>query len=138
MRAVQISEFGGPEVLELVELPDPVPAAGEVLVEVARAGMNFADTHKRDNVYIRKSAAAELPLIPGNEISGRVAGFWIPHLLARPELLAEGISELLGAVACGELEVVIGGVHPLSDVARLQIALAERRTHGKLLLDPSA
>ncbi len=70
--------------------------------------------------------------------SRAVAGFWIPHLLARPELLAEGISELLGAVACGEFEVVIGGVHPLSDVARLQTELAERRTHGKLLLDPSA
>lgn len=322
MRAVQISEFGGPEVLELVELPDPVPAAGEVLVEIVRAGMNFADTHKRDNVYLRRSGADALPLIPGNEISGRVAtdgrrvaailpsgaggyaervavpeaalvpvadgvsddqaaailvtgltawgllrvsarlqpgetvvvegaaggtgslcvqlakrygarvialasspqkrelatrlgadatadsraepeamtaallaanggepvdvilqmsggtafdaqlealapfgrmvafgiasrepnevrtsrlmrtsravaGFWIPHLLARPELLAEGVSELLGAVACGELEVVIGGVHPMSDVARLQIELAERRTHGKLLLDPS-
>lgn len=322
MRAVQIREFGGPEVLELVELPDPAPAVGEIVVEVARAGMNFADTHKRHNVYIQKSAEEQLPLIPGNEISGRtpdgrrvaailpggaggyaervavpeealvpvpdavsddqaaailiqgltawgmlrvsakleagetivvegaaggtgslcvqlakrmgarvvalassaekrelaerlgadasadsraepeamtaalleanggepvdvvlqmsggstfdaqmdalapfgrmiafgiasrepnevrtsrlmrtsraVVGFWIPHLLARPDLLDEGISELLGAVASGELEVVIGGVHPMSDVARLQTELAERRTHGKLLLDPSA
>ncbi len=68
MRAVQITEFGGPEVLEIVELPDPVPAADEVLVEVARAGMNFADTHQRHNDYLAK---AELPLIPGVEISGR-------------------------------------------------------------------
>ena len=68
MRAVQINEFGGPEVLELVELPDPEPAEGEVLVEVARAGMNFADTHQRHNQYLAK---AELPLIPGVEISGR-------------------------------------------------------------------
>lgn len=322
MRAVQISAFGGPEVLELVEIPAPEPGPGEVLVAVARAGMNFADAHKRHNVYLQRSEADALPLIPGNEISGRtadgrrvaailpggtggyathvavpedalvpipddvnddqaaailvtgltawgllrvsarleagetvvvegaaggtgslcvqlakkigarvialassvekrelarrlgadatadsradpaamtaalleandgepvdvilqmsggatfdaqlealapfgrmvafgiasrepnevrtsrlmrssrtVAGFWIPHLLARGDLLAEGISELLGAVASRELEVVIGGVHPMSDVARLQTELAERRTHGKLLLDPSA
>ncbi|MBK5118249.1 MAG: NADPH:quinone oxidoreductase family protein, partial [Thermoleophilia bacterium] len=71
MRAVQITEFGGPEVLEVVELPDPVPAADEVLVEVARAGMNFADTHQRHNDYLAK---AELPLIPGAEVSGRTGG----------------------------------------------------------------
>ena len=68
MRAVQIQEFGGPEVLEVVELPDPEPAEGEVVVEVARAGMNFADTHQRENDYLAK---AELPLIPGQEVSGR-------------------------------------------------------------------
>jgi NADPH2:quinone reductase len=67
MRAVQIKRFGGPEVLEVVELPDPVPREGEVIVEVARAGMNFADTHQRHNDYLAK---AELPLTPGGEISG--------------------------------------------------------------------
>ena len=69
--------------------------------------------------------------------SQSIAGFWIPHLLERPDLLAEGIGELLGAVASEELEVVIGGVHPMSDVAQAQTELAERRTHGKLLIDPS-
>jgi NADPH2:quinone reductase len=315
MRAVQISEFGGPEVLELVELPDPVPRSGEIVVEVARAGVNFADTHQRHNHYLAK---AELPFIPGAEISGRtidgrrvaavltgggyaervavpggeliaipdevsdeqaaavllqgltawallsvsaavqpgetvvvegaaggtgtlavqlakrigakviglastaekrelaaqlgadatadsraadagatlleandgepvdvilqisggtafeqqmealapfgrmvafgiatrepnvirsqtlmrtsraVVGFWIVHLLQRRDLLKRGIAEVLGAVASGELQVVIGGVYPLSDVAQAQVELAERRTHGKLLLDPSA
>lgn len=315
MRAIQISEFGGPEVLELVELPDPEAAEGEVVVEVARAGMNFADTHQRHNDYLAK---AELPLIPGAEVAGRtpdgrrvaamltnggyaqkvavpgaslvpipdgvsddqaaaillqgltawalleisarvregetvvveaaaggtgslavqlakrrgarviglastpekrrlverlgadeavdsrserigealveanrgepvdvvlqmsggeafdrqldvlapfgrmvtfgiagrepntiktqrlmrtsraVVGFWIVHLLQRPDLVERGISELLGAVASGELEVVIGGVYAMSDVAQAQIDLAERRTQGKLLLDPSA
>jgi NADPH2:quinone reductase len=47
MRAIQQQEFGGPEVLELVELPTPVPGDGEVLFRVSRAGMNFADTHQR-------------------------------------------------------------------------------------------
>ncbi len=315
MRAVQIQQFGGPEVLEVVELPDPVPGDGEVVVEVARAGMNFADTHQRQNQYLAK---AELPLTPGGEIAGvtpdgrrvaamlehggyaekvvvpeaalvpvpegvsddqaaaillqgltawallrisarvekgesvvveaaaggtgtlavqlaksmgarviglastaekrelverlgadltvdsrsdeigaellkanggrevdvvlqmsggeqfdrqldvlapfgrmvsfgiasrepnviktqqlmrtsrSVVGFWIVHLLRRPDLLKRGISELLGAVASGELEVVIGGIFPMSDVAQTHIELQERRTHGKLLLDPSA
>ena len=67
MRAVQQREFGGPEVLELVELPAPVAGPGEVLIEVARAGVNFADTHQRRNEYL---AAAELPLVPGSEVAG--------------------------------------------------------------------
>ena len=70
MRAVQIQEFGGPEVLEVVELPDPEPADGEVVVAVERAGMNFADTHQRENDYLAK---ARLPLIPGGEVAGRTA-----------------------------------------------------------------
>jgi NADPH2:quinone reductase len=70
--------------------------------------------------------------------SRSVVGFWIVHLLRRPDLLKRGISELLGAVASGELEVVIGAIFPMSDVAQAQIELQERRTHGKLLLDPSA
>lgn len=316
MRAVQIKEFGGPEVLEVVELPDPEPAEGEVLVEVSRAGMNFADTHQRENDYLAK---AELPLIPGGEISGRtpdgrrvaamlmnggyaekvavpgralvpipddvsddqaagvllqgltawtllrisgrvqpgesvvvqaagggtgtlavqlakrlgagrvialastpekralaerlgahasvdsrsedlakeilaanggsqvdvvlemsggdafdaclsvlapfgrlvtfgiasrqpnevrtqrlmrasraVVGFWLVHLLQRPDLLEKGISELLAAVASGKLEVVISDTYGLSEVGRAHQALQGRSTQGKLLLDPSA
>ena len=316
MRAVQIQEFGGPDVLEIVDLPDPEPREGEVIVEVARAGMNFADTHQRENDYLAK---AELPLIPGGEVSGRtpdgrrvaamllnggyaervavpraalvpvpdevsdeqaagvllqgltawtllrvsgrlqagesvvvqaagggtgtlavqlakrigagrviglastpekrklvkrlgadaavdsrseslaedileakggkqvdvvlemaggdafdaclsalapfgrlvtfgiasrepnqvmsqklmrtsraVVGFWLVHLLQRPDLLERGISELFEEVAAGKLEVVIGGVYPLTDVARAHEELQGRGTQGKLLLDPAA
>jgi NADPH:quinone reductase len=67
MRAIQQREFGGPEVLELVELPIPAPADGEVLIEVSRAGLNFADTHQRTNSYLAK---ATLPLVPGAEVAG--------------------------------------------------------------------
>jgi NADPH2:quinone reductase len=67
MRAIQMTEFGGPEVLKLVDLPQPVPADGEVLIEVSRAGLNFADTHTRTNSYVQK---ATLPLIPGGEVAG--------------------------------------------------------------------
>ncbi len=315
MRAVQIKEFGGPEVLEVVDLPDPEPGPDEVVVEVTRAGMNFADTHQRENDYLAK---AELPLIPGGEIAGRTAdgrrvaamlanggyaekvlvdraalvpipdevsddqaagvllqgltawallrisarldrgesvvvqaagggtgtlavqlakrygagrvialastaekrdlatrlgadaavdsrsddlaaaireanggeqvdvvlemaggaafdaclsalapfgrlvsfgiasrqpnevmtqklmrtsravvGFWLVHLFRRPDLLEQGITELLEAVGSGKLEVVIGATYGLSDVADAHRALQGRETQGKLLLDPS-
>ncbi len=45
MRAVEMTEFGGPEVLDVVDLPDPVPADGQQLYEVSSSGVNFADTH---------------------------------------------------------------------------------------------
>jgi NADPH2:quinone reductase len=67
MRAIQLQEFGGPEVLQLVELPTPAPGDGEVLIEVHRAGLNFADTHQRTNSYLAK---ATLPLVPGSEVAG--------------------------------------------------------------------
>ncbi|MEA2149620.1 MAG: NADPH:quinone reductase [Solirubrobacteraceae bacterium] len=67
MRAIQMSEYGGPEVLQLVELPVPAPSAGEVLIRVSRAGLNFADTHRRTNTYLAKD---ELPLVPGTEVAG--------------------------------------------------------------------
>ncbi len=314
MKSIQIKEFGGPDVLEYVELDDPSAAEGEVLVEVARSGVNFADTHATRNDYL---AEQELPLTPGAEISGRtsdgrrvaallgtggyaqkvavpeallipvpdevdddqaagvllqgltamalvrrcarieagetivveaaaggtgtiavqlakragakviglasseekrtlveslgadacvdsraedlgaaireangggrvdavlhmsggdsfdaemgvlaplgrmvvfgiasreqrevstaallrgsksVIGFWLVHLLARRELAAPMIGELLSAVASGDLDVTIGGVYPLSEAARAHEDLIARRTTGKLLLDPS-
>jgi NADPH2:quinone reductase len=67
MRAIQMTEFGGPEVLKLAELPVPEPGPGEVLIRVSRAGLNFADTHTRTNSYVQK---ATLPLVPGGEVAG--------------------------------------------------------------------
>jgi NADPH:quinone reductase len=315
MRAIQIEEFGGPEAMRLADVPDPQPAEGEVAVEVARAGINFADTHVTRNDYLAKH---QLPLIPGGEIAGRtpdgrrvaallasggyaqkvavneavlvpvpdevsddqaaalllqgltarsllrvsarleegesvvvqaaaggtgslavqlakqmgagrviglasseekrelarrlgadvavdsraddletaileandgqpvdvvlemtggesfeaglralapfgrlvtyglasrepvevrnvdlmrtsrsVVGFWLMHLFGRPQELREGIAELLEAVAARKLEVVIGDVYPLSEARRAHEDIAARRTHGKLLLDPS-
>ena len=314
MQAIRIEEFGGPELLQYVEVPDPVPGEGEVVIEVARCGVNFADTHSTRNDYLAKQS---LPLIPGVEVSGRtpdgrrvvamlgsggyaqkvavaeanliplpdavdddvaaaallqgltamalvqrcariepgetivieaaaggtgtlavqiakragarviglasseekrelvaglgadacvdsraedlgeairaandgkrvdavlhmsggaafdaemgvlaplgrmvvfgiasreqrdvstaallrgskaVIGFWLMHLLARPDLLTPMIGELLSALAAGDLEVKIGGVPPLSAAAQAHEDLISRRTTGKLLLDPS-
>ncbi|MGY1709723.1 Zn-dependent oxidoreductase [Geodermatophilus sp. SYSU D00758] len=47
MRAVQITRFGGPGVLEIVDLPDPVPGDGQQLHDVSSAGVNYAATHHR-------------------------------------------------------------------------------------------
>jgi NADPH2:quinone reductase len=71
VRAVQISDFGGPEVLEVVDLAVPEPGDDEVLVDVSRAGINFADTHTRENSYVMRYG---LPLVPGGEVAGTVDG----------------------------------------------------------------
>jgi NADPH:quinone reductase len=316
MRAIQQREFGGPEVLELVDLPVPEPGDGQVLIRVSRAGMNFADTHQRRNDYL---AAQQLPLVPGGEVAGvredtgervvaltgnggyaeyalaqealtfpipdgvddgtalalvlqgltawhlyrtagrvgegesvvviagaggvgslavqlgkpmgagrviatastqdkrdlalelgadtaidgapeglkdrlieanegrqvdvvfemaggevfdaclaalapfgrlvtygiasgkgnevhsrklmsrsrAVVGFWLAHCLGRPDLLQEPLADLFARAARGELRVVVGATYPLSDARQAQIDLAERRTTGKVLLDPS-
>ncbi len=67
MKAIRIERFGGPEVMDVVELPDPEPSDGEVVVEVARAGINFADTHATRNDYL---AEQSLPMTPGGEVAG--------------------------------------------------------------------
>jgi NADPH2:quinone reductase len=71
MRAVRITRFGGPQVLEIVDVPEPTPGSGQTLYDVATAGINFADTHQIENSYL---AAQQLPLIPGAEFVGTPAG----------------------------------------------------------------
>jgi NADPH2:quinone reductase len=68
MRAIQVTQTGGPEVLELVELADPTPAAGQLLVKVEAAGVNFIDTYQREGRY-----PMVLPYVPGQEGAGTVA-----------------------------------------------------------------
>ena len=317
MRAIQIEQFGGPEVLQLADLPIPEPGDGEVLIRVARAGMNYADTHQRANDYL---ARYEPPLVPGGEVAGvredtgervvamcglggyaeyatapaaltfpipdgvddgaalalliqgltawhlyrtsakvaqgesvvvhaaaggvgslavqlgkpmeagrviatasteekralalelgadvaidaspegmkerlqeandgakvdvvfemaggevfeaslaalapfgrlvtygiasrqpnevssgalmrrsrAVVGFWLMHCIGRPEMVDEALADLFTRVQRGELRIHVGGTYPLADAARAQVDLAERRTMGKLLLDPAA
>ena len=67
MRAIQITEFGGPEVLNLIEMADPVAGENEILLEISAIGVNYADTHQTENSYL---SAQSLPLIPGVEIVG--------------------------------------------------------------------
>jgi NADPH2:quinone reductase len=115
MRAIQITEFGGPEVLKLVELPDPVESGGQVLVDVDSAGVNFADTHSVENSYL---APQSLPMIPGGEVVGRtpdgtrvsgmaMAGGYCEKALVYPNLMFP----LPDAVSDGEaLALMIQGL----------------------------
>jgi NADPH2:quinone reductase len=71
MRAVQITRFGGPEVLAVVDVPEPEPGEGQKLYDVSTAGINFADTHQIENSYL---SAQQLPMIPGAEFVGTPVG----------------------------------------------------------------
>lgn len=62
MKAIYVTQHGGPEVLTYTDRPDPVPGADQVLVEVLYAGVNYIDTYFRSGSY-----AQELPYIPGTE-----------------------------------------------------------------------
>jgi NADPH2:quinone reductase len=67
MQAIQIHETGGPEVLQLADLPIPEPGPGQVLIRVEATGINFIEIYFRKGVY-----KAALPLIPGSEAAGTV------------------------------------------------------------------
>lgn len=69
MKAIQLEKFGGPEVLEIVEIDRPVPTGREVLIEIKAIGVNYADTARREGQYVVKTP---LPFIPGAEIAGVV------------------------------------------------------------------
>ncbi|MGY1885252.1 zinc-binding alcohol dehydrogenase family protein [Blastococcus sp. SYSU DS0753] len=71
MRAVQITRFGGPEVLDVVDVPEPEAGDGQKVYDVSTAGVNFADTHQIENSYL---AAQQLPLVPGAEFVGTPVG----------------------------------------------------------------
>lgn len=69
MKAVQFSRFGSPEVFELVDMPVPEPAAGEVLIRVKAAGINFFEVLMRADRY---AVTPSLPMVPGVEVAGVV------------------------------------------------------------------
>jgi NADPH:quinone reductase len=114
VRAVQITRFGGPEVLEVVDLPVPVPEDGSVLLQVSAAGVNYADTHQTENTYLARQT---LPLVPGAEVVGRTpdgrrvvallaGGGYAEQAVAHPALtyaVPDGVSD------CAALAVVLQG-----------------------------
>ena len=165
MRAVQITRFGGPEVLDVVDLPDPVPADGQQLFDVATAGVNYADTHQIENSYL---SAQQLPLVPGAEFVGtatgggpRVVGLlggggYAQKVAAHPRLtwpVPDGVTDeqalavvLQGATAFhllrtsahlagGETVVVIAGA---GGVGSLAIQLARRWGAGRVIATASS
>jgi NADPH:quinone reductase len=70
MKAIQITEFGGPDVMKLVDCEDPIIGDGQELIDVTAIGINYADTHQTENSYL---SPQKLPLIPGIEVVGTTA-----------------------------------------------------------------
>ena len=95
MRAVQIHSFGGPEVLSVTDVPDPVASDGLQVLEVTSAGVNYADTHQVEDSYLSRT---ELPLVPGTEVVGhlpdgsRVAALAMSGGYAEKALVAPGMT----------------------------------------------
>ena len=79
MRAIRVEQFGGPEVLRVVEVDDPRPAAGEVVVRLHAAGVNPVEAYIRAGQYAR---LPELPYTPGGDGAGVI------------ESLGDGVSGL--------------------------------------------
>ena len=88
MKAIQISETGGPEVLKYVDVSDPTPGPGEALVDIQSIGVNYTDVYLRSG----QNPPASLPAIPGQEAAGVVSQ------------IGEGVTE----VAVGDLVAYTG------------------------------
>jgi NADPH:quinone reductase len=164
LRAIQVTEFGGPEVLELREVPEPEVADGLVAIDVSAAGINYADTHQAENSYL---APASLPLVPGGEVAGTTpsgdrvvallaGGGYAERAVAHPSVvfpIPDGVSDgealalvLQGATAWhllrtsahlaeGESVVVHAGA---GGVGTLAIQLARRWGAGTIIATASS
>jgi NADPH:quinone reductase len=164
LRAIQVTEFGGPEVLELREVPEPEVADGMVAIDVTAAGINYADTHQAENTYL---APASLPLVPGGEVAGTApsgervvallaGGGYAERAVAHPSVvfaIPDGVSdgEALGLIlqgatawhllrtsahmASGESVVVHAGA---GGVGTLAIQLARRWGAGTIIATASS
>ena len=82
MKAIQYDRFGRPEVLAYVDLPDPVPAEGELLIETTAIGVNFPDIRERQGVY--------------NQAETRVGGVRLPQVGGLPGLFNAVVLASLG------------------------------------------
>ncbi|MBQ1444988.1 MAG: NAD(P)H-quinone oxidoreductase [Renibacterium sp.] len=121
MKAITITEPGGPEALELSEVPEPVPAEGEVLVDVAAAGLNRADVMQRRGFYPPPPGASEYL---GLEVSGRIAeaGHGFRKGQEVVALLAGGGYAERVAVPAGQVVPVPEGVDLISAAGLPEVA----------------
>ena len=101
MKAIQITKFGGPEVMEYLDLADPIVKGSEELITVTAIGINYADTHQTENSYLSKQ---ELPLVPGIEVVGTTADG--RRVLAPSG--AGGYAQLVAVHARAMIEVPVG------------------------------
>ncbi len=111
MRAVVITEHGPPEVLQVQERPDPRPGSGEVLIDVAAAGINFADIMARLGLY---PDAPKPPCVVGYEVAGTVAAVG-PGVENAPEVGTRVVSPVRFNGYAERAVVRADGVVPLPD-----------------------
>lgn len=72
MKAVQVTRFGGPDVLTVAELPDPVPGPGQVAIDVTHAAVGLIDAYIRQGLYKDRDGLPQPPYVPGLEVAGTV------------------------------------------------------------------
>jgi NADPH2:quinone reductase len=106
MKAIVVKSLGGPEVLELDEVPDPVPRRGEVLVRVRAAGVNPVETYLRAGSYTRKPP---LPWTPGTDAGGVV------------EAVGEGVSSVRRGDRVYTIGTVSGSYAELAVATEMQV-----------------
>jgi len=124
MKAAYFDQFGGPDVLKYGDLPDPVPAAGEILVDVAAASVNAADWKFRSGQYARHSDA-KFPLIPGRDFSGTVGA------------LGSGVGDLkIGDEVFGVLEAGKEGTY--AEKLAIKAAIVADKPRGLSHVDAAA
>lgn len=127
MKAIQIQRFGGPEVLEPVEIAEPEPTDSELVLDITASGINYADTHKAENSYL---AETKLPYVPGIEAVGtladgrRVAALMVTGGYAQKAIVAPGATFPADGLSDGQaLALVLQGntaYHLLHSAARVQ------------------
>lgn len=119
MKAIAITTFGAPEVLQLIERPDPVASAGEVLIRVSASGVNRPDVLQRKGAYPPPAGASDLP---GLELAGVIVAGDAPAMAALGLAIGDRVCALVAGGGYAELCVApIGQVLPVpatwSDVA---------------------
>jgi NADPH2:quinone reductase len=106
MRAVEITRFGAPEVLQLTQRPDPAPAAGELLIRVSASGINRPDVLQRKGLYPMPPGVSDLP---GLEVAGTVIGGADADLSAAGVAMGDRVCALVAGGGYAELCVAPAG-----------------------------
>jgi NADPH2:quinone reductase len=143
LKAISVAKFGGPEELRIADIEPPRPGAGEVLVKIARAGINFIDIYMRNGSYARSHTyKTPLPMVIGMEGAGTVAavGANVTDVAVGDAVaycLARGSYAEYATVPAWRVSKVPAGVPlPIATTLMLQGCTAHYLTHSAFRLEP--
>lgn len=122
MKAIQFTKYGGPEVLQLVDLDVPAPAENEVVIEVKAIGVNYADTARREGQYV---VPTPLPYVPGAEVAGVITA--VGEAVTTVEVGARVVTLLGSKKSTGYAEFTIADERdliPIPEGVRFEDAVA--------------